>query len=419
MAYRDVVLNSSPWAYWRGLITSGQLLDESPNGRLMNIFGSVLANGTGILPNDPGVCLIFPGLNTDYAHFRDVSQFDVGSSDSKTFEYWIIDDSNSDNPTGVPISIGWDAGGLSCRAFDANNVFTIRVANRGSVDAPGISVRSGNLTHVVAVYDSSLPAAAERSRIYVNSALVSKGALTFGFIDAIKVRDRAIGILLGGNASVPAPQAGTALQAKLQEIAIYNFALSDANIIRHYWAGVDDGIAPVVNSAVWIGNNTVRVFFSKACFQTNNSANFTIAGATVDSATPSEDLHYTDLKLSSYTDGATLTVIAGVAIVDALDLALTQDTATFTVIARGRDDTYNYLVGYSELSSRGSVGKVSTLLEEGEPATEIVYYMRAMNTNTNQYVYWSSSGQPDFEAINAPVSIDDLADIILIDESLQ
>lgn len=418
MAYRDIVLAASPWAYWRGQVSAGQVLDETGNNRHMNVVGSSLTTGGGILPGDAAPCLVFPGLDTDYLYFRDpAGQFNMGVNSSVTMECWLLDDANDDNFNGTPFSFGRDGGTTNgARVLDINNVAKIcPVTVNWPVSSIGPTVRTGKLTHIVMAYDSGAPAATA-AKTYINAIEVSAMAMNLSS-NAASNKDRALGILLGGTGATPVPVAGTALKAKMQEAAVYLGALTPSQITQHYYAGIDTGVVPKVLLATWIGNNQIHILFNKPMFQTGTTANFTVSGgATVSAATVSADFTSVTLTVAGVPANASRTVTLSANVKDALGAAPSTSTASFIAFADASVNGAPHVNTASiAINTHGGIGVVA-VSPENKVDTGIRYNMRAFNTSNEEVVTWSATS-PDFSAAQSGVDPNLLEDIVLMSVS--
>jgi len=406
MAYQDVILASAPYAYWRGTITTGQVLDSSGNTRFMNVNGSVLTNAASIVPGTAEPCLVFPGLDTDFLDAIAATTMAQTNSLPGTIEFWILDDPADDNVLGYVVCLGGSGADM---VFGSGPVNGIMPNTNNSANTPPISVRYGELKHVV-VRSNPADAAASRKRTYINGFLASFS--TLGAYTLSPSTRRTVGIKLVGTSPgsiVP----GTALKARVQEIAIYDSALSEDDIYRHYCAGMDTGsMAPRVVSAVFVGLNKLLVTFSKPMFNTATTGNFSIPGATVDLATPSTFRDSVTLTLSAFTDGASLTLTTS-GLIDALGVAPTPATASFTVLATGdgrSQDPQTWQASTVPMVSTGSAAEVRF----GQAFGGYVYAMRGVRVDNGEFVYWSSLDAPDLTGAQSSYAPGDLTSIVRI-----
>ncbi|WP_372895415.1 LamG-like jellyroll fold domain-containing protein [Stieleria sp.] len=243
--YDDVVLADSPVAYWQfnetsGTIAANELSPLSPDGVYSS---SVQLARTGLVGLDLGTSIGVGG--SDSVTIADDESINSGAANytSKTFEVFF-------NASDVS-----SAGSLYSQSdLSANNGFGLRLSGgrlifeafSGGVAAPDVSssVLPDTTYHVVGVFDNA------SMTLYVNGQVAATGTASFTSVPPHPGR----------------VVAGDLAGARLDELALYNSALSTQRVTDHYRAAgllandrdADAGDTRRV-TAVTIGKNTFPV----------------------------------------------------------------------------------------------------------------------------------------------------------------
>ena len=217
--YRAQVLGDNPVGYWR----------------LGEASGSTAADETGTNPgtyvNSPtlGVAGALKGSSNTAASFNGSTQYvDVPSSASLnvssgvTVEAWV-------KPNAMP-GLGL-SGTIAMKASDPPYAYWLQVTDTdrakfgvgvGGVNHPlsaGGVVSAGSWYHLVGTYDGSV------QRLYVNGSLVASQAQT-GNVDTV-----------GGDFRIGTTRATEFFNGTIDDVAVYNKALTPAQVEAHYEAG--------------------------------------------------------------------------------------------------------------------------------------------------------------------------------------
>lgn len=232
-SYADEVLADSPVGHWRLDDSSGTTaVDSSGNGR-DGLRNGATYNQSGLI-ND-GTCYDFDGSN-DRVYFNDAAWMDTEFTDKLTVEAWINLDAYP--PSGdYSCIVARYQGGLHGR------VFLMRVNNDGTVsfivwpngvDGAGSASTTvcsiGTTYHVVGTYDGAY------TNIYVNGSEEAPDDAGAVGSFAGETLNMFIGAMNNGTHAT-ADAAMRFFNGRIDEVAIYNTALSPARIAAHYQAG--------------------------------------------------------------------------------------------------------------------------------------------------------------------------------------
>jgi hypothetical protein len=220
-AYAAAVLADTPLAYWRLGDPSGSTtcVDQTGHGYAATVVGTITLGVPGALAHDTNTAAQVPGGESGYL---DVGNFlDAPSPAAFSWEVWVKPTSigtyaefmsrmtytGSGNPSTGTYMFAWNGAGMNL-GFER---WVSRVSSL-ALDTPGLV--AGSWAHVVATVDGTGAGA-----VYVNGTRVGTGTT---------------------GAAMPATTAhvlfGYALPCVLDEIAIYDHALSAASVSAHYAA---------------------------------------------------------------------------------------------------------------------------------------------------------------------------------------
>ena len=219
--------------YWRLGESSGQLNDSSGYGNNTTVVNGTPTYGqTGAINGDPDTAVKF-AYDSGGATVPDATSLHV--SDTWTVEAWVKPASYSD-----PSTYGWYFGKSS-----GSNGWGVGLKNDGSVAA--YDYASGNTfvvtaaslvplnqyTYIVVTKNNGL------AKVYVNGQQVTNT----GTNATIASNSYQVGLgAFGGNTS-------DTYDGTLDEVAYYNVALSSAQVLAHYYEGMESGPALGINGA--------------------------------------------------------------------------------------------------------------------------------------------------------------------------
>jgi hypothetical protein len=221
-SYRKAILADAPLAYWRFGEQSGTIAnDETGNGNAAVIGSGVTWNAGGALKNDPNTAVHLSGAQG----LEVAGQFDFSGTEPYSLEAWVHPDTAFDGSyrhlffkdNVVQPSTGREEYGVYLHDSDGL-VFERYVAGTATkLHAPLPALNEW--AHVVAAYDGS------RLALYVNG--LSVDAANDARPQASKSGPEFLGCKTFEYVSV---------QGSLDEFAIYNYALSPAQVAAHWKA---------------------------------------------------------------------------------------------------------------------------------------------------------------------------------------
>jgi hypothetical protein len=218
--YEIEVLADSPRAWWRLGEGSGTVaVDSSGNDRNLTYVGGATFNSrAGLIDGDADNGIGFDGTD-DYA----ISDTTIGfsGSGSLTIEAWIETSAGGTifDQVGAPYAADIER----AAPFVATNGSNIRFGGIGddTLDSSGVDLLDGTIHHVVCVRDATttyiyLDGALNASRANTENTIVQQAVTLAGFANTL----------------------GSGLfNGTLDEVAIYDSALSSARVAAHYAAG--------------------------------------------------------------------------------------------------------------------------------------------------------------------------------------
>lgn len=218
--YRQTVLSDGPVAYWRfgEAPSSTMALDETAPGYMGTYQGGVTLGVTGALAGDPNSAARFDGVD-DQVDFGDV--LDFTGLVPYSVEVWVLPDVVQ--PSGHRIICAKQLGATDGLDFGLDPATqTLYFAREVGVAGEGATgmVPFGQFSHVVGTFDGT------SLRAYLNAVELSVVAAQLAFPDSPAP-------WVVGNSYNVAEQ----LSGVIDELAVYDKALSPARIAAHYAAG--------------------------------------------------------------------------------------------------------------------------------------------------------------------------------------
>lgn len=217
--YRNAVLADSPIAYWEFDETSGTNAADSS----VNSFNGTYETGHTLATSSAAANL---GTAVDFSGgYVSLGSHDLGSLAAYTVEAWI----NLDSVAGFSSLIATSATGAGSMAFNISD---------GKIDfSNGWGVQSGaNTIAVDTWYHVAVTKAGTSATIYINGSEVANGSVGAG-PDSFS------------NFNIGAWGTSRKVDGTMDEVAIYNTALSDTRIAAHYAAAS----VPEPSSAALLG----------------------------------------------------------------------------------------------------------------------------------------------------------------------
>ncbi len=216
--YGATVLADSPAGYWRLGEASGAAVDSSGNGNPGSYTGGVTRGVQGALmgSSDTNRGVRFDGIN-DYVSVQDDNTLDLG--DSFTIEEWVR--RNASGVKGQIVAKG--ANGYALR-IEMDDLVYLAKANVGDIAKSSVAIPTdGNYHHVVATKNGAT------TRIYVDGVDVTSSIVNRTIANT--ATELHIGRFYNGNTG------SNYLDGDLDDVAVYNAALTAARVKVHYDMG--------------------------------------------------------------------------------------------------------------------------------------------------------------------------------------
>jgi hypothetical protein len=222
--YREMILCDKPLVYLRLADPTGTTAKDEMGAHNGTYFGTIMLGATGIV-GDKGVHL----GDGDTVNVAGSSAFEFLGNASFTVEAWVRLDPIPDAGTGDNFHYIADKhdttnGGWGLRYAASTGALSMtRFYGGTTTDAAyrGMFILSDKFHHLVGVSDG----AASRARLYLDGALLHEEPISKPLPSSGKP------LLLGGLGT------GSNLRGVLDEVAIYDRALSSARIVEHYNKG--------------------------------------------------------------------------------------------------------------------------------------------------------------------------------------
>jgi outer membrane protein assembly factor BamB len=230
--YPNAVLNSGPIAYYRLDETGAVVLDSSPDHLNGSDGANVLKGAAGLIPTSSDTAMLFSGARgaanivviPPNAAFQASSQVTIEASlkFSSTPALWSVPVSYGNDNNYSPYALYFYTNGtLNAQFFLNTGVLLVADPTPLQPNTPYL---------VVATFDGAT------GKLYVNGAMVGSVAKT----GVITNYDNTYGLGIGDDSSASDPGfAGT-----IDEVAIYNRALTAADVTAHYTAAQSGGGPP-------------------------------------------------------------------------------------------------------------------------------------------------------------------------------
>ena len=211
--YYETVLADVPRGYWRLGETTGGALDET-GGPAGTYNGGVIRGVPGALVSDSNPAARFDGLD-DYVSVPDHAAVDVG--DFFTYELWL----RRGTARGVSQRIVHKGGGAAALGFGTNNKLVLIPGGSGAsaIASSSIAINDSNWHHVVAT---------------------KSGSSVHIYLDGVDVTALGTNTTATNNAAalnIGRATTGTGyFDGDIDEVAIYPVALTQAQVLEHFWA---------------------------------------------------------------------------------------------------------------------------------------------------------------------------------------
>jgi hypothetical protein len=238
MAYGETVLADSPVGYWRlGEETGSSMAVDEVGINDGAYLLDVILEQEGALLDDPNTAALFPGTSIDSK--VDIFYASELNPEVFTIELWAMVTGGSGTTRSPLTSRDSFEGSIRGYAIWAasNDRWQFKTADGGSAwnTIEGPAVVENEWVHLVGLYDGS------DMKFYVNGALV--GALTAPF----QFQDYEANPTRIGAGATESIDGGEFFVGKIDEVAIYNRALSGMEIVSHYAAAFPLNTPPQID----------------------------------------------------------------------------------------------------------------------------------------------------------------------------
>jgi hypothetical protein len=222
ISYAQTVLGDSPIAYWRLNETNGGVARDSVGGHDGQYFNVSLGE-FGYNTNDTDTAVEVGTIEgIDFSTFNNDATFSV--------EAWVNGGSQF-NGAGI-VTYGYGSGGEQFNLDTGNGGrfrFAVRNANNAAFNANGTIYPSNTWQHLVGVCD--LPNSV--LRLYVNGVQTATAAISGG------VQLGTSPISIGSRESGFSTTYNWNFVGRIDEVAIYDYALNASQVLNHYTAGTN------------------------------------------------------------------------------------------------------------------------------------------------------------------------------------
>lgn len=221
-SYANVVLADQPAAYYRLDDTGSVAKDTSGHNYTATLHGGIATSQPGAMTYDPDTAMLLDG-STGYLSLP--AGVGVAGAAPFTLEAWV-------NPTSIPpangtyeVIVGFGAYGYHNMAvlflYSTGTQLEVLFSGYGADIAGSASIVSGTWYHLAATYDGTTVI------LYQNGVEASRETVT-------------LNVTLTWLGSIGASQFnGQILAATVDEVAVYHYPLSAAQVLTHYQAGAN------------------------------------------------------------------------------------------------------------------------------------------------------------------------------------
>jgi hypothetical protein len=243
--YAASVLSNSPIAYWRLGETNGTTAYDYIGANNGTYFNPTL-NQPGYSSLDPDRAAGFGAVNNYVGNISGTAINFEGTNVSFSIECW------ANGPAGQSDQSAIICKGTGDSGTTANEQFAIDVAfgnyrfmtrgNGGTIYQASANIGpNGTWQHVVGVYDQTTPGSPQMY-IYVNGVLAGQGPGRPAVNNGLRASTAPVDI--GAKRLGNSPDRDGFFTGTIDELAIYNTALSESVVERHYGAAYGSTLAP-------------------------------------------------------------------------------------------------------------------------------------------------------------------------------
>lgn len=330
--YSDLITAASPVAWYR--LNSAGTTDSSGNSRTITWVNAPASYATDPLANDSDGAADFDGTD-DHGTIADADVFSPYTNSNFTVEVWANPDTNH---VGAILQksgewgIGWGEGGGTNQFFcfiQKTDLNMVKYASESGTSS------TGTWYHLAMVWNGTT------LKLYKNgvdvTSLLADNAVT-GMGNTTNV------VYIGQNASN-----GQRYNGKMDEIAVYNTALSSTEILKHYEVG--------------IGRSTYQAPPAAELSFFKQDATISVSGS-VDISSPAVELTFTPANPTLSIDS---------------DIAAPAAEVTFTALA----PTVKAYTSFTQYSFEGSLASWHTTPSNSGGANYTTEFFGAYNNNSS------------------------------------
>ncbi len=246
--YAAAALSNSPIAYWRFGETSGGIAYDYVGNNNGTYFNTTLDQpGYSVL--DSNRAAVFGAVNSYVGQISGTAINFEGTNVSFSIECWVNGPAGQADQSAIICKGTGDDGTTANEQFAidiafGNYRFMTRGAGNGDIYSANATIGpNGTWQHIVAVYDQSNPASPQM-RIYVNGVLSGSGQGRPPINNGLRASTANVDI--GSKRLGNSPNRDGFFTGTIDELAIYNTALSEAVIEAHYGAAYGSTLAPQI-----------------------------------------------------------------------------------------------------------------------------------------------------------------------------
>jgi hypothetical protein len=259
ISYAQTVLADNPIAYWRLDETNGTIAHDCWGGHDAQYFSTSL-NQPGYNTNDPDSAVSFGSLSPTDSYIGNIQGIDFSTfANDAAFsvEAWVKGPAQT-NDAGI-VTCGYGSGGEQFNLDTGNGAshnfrFSVRDAINIAHNAGGTVGPSSNWLHLVGVCDEPHGFV----RLYINGLSNANTAISGG------VQMGTSPISIGSRQANSKTTYTLNFIGSIDEVALYNYALSSAQILNHYIAGTN----PVVSLYIQKSGGNNFLLWSPGTLQT-------------------------------------------------------------------------------------------------------------------------------------------------------
>ncbi|MEA2689256.1 MAG: hypothetical protein QOD51_1863, partial [Candidatus Eremiobacteraeota bacterium] len=223
--YAQLVMADTPVAYYR-LDDAGAAMYDATNNRINGKYGSAITKRvTGLVSNTADTAATFPGGAWSANSIATVPQNTKLQPAAITIEGWLKETAVNSGGYIDLVSYGPQSGQGYSMQISPSNTITVFLKTTGTPSSITLSgatmLTAGTVYHVAATFDGTY------AKLYVNNYLDASVSTT-GNIDYSGIST--YGLALGATQSTTRP----VFNGTLDEVAIYDHALTEASIAAHY-----------------------------------------------------------------------------------------------------------------------------------------------------------------------------------------